>query len=109
MSTDTTNTPTLTDAQVREQWVHSMLHSVGRTREDIEATYDAWMAEHDARVRQAVIEEPPTLDQCVTVLNTVSVPLGDPPTKGYWAMGAIRRCRDVLIAVRRDQGKQGKR
>ena len=56
MSTDTTNTPTLTDAQVREQWVHSMSHAVPRSREDIEATYDAWMAEHDARVRQAVIE-----------------------------------------------------
>ena len=109
MSTNAPTIPVLTDAQVREQWVHSMLHSVGRTREDIEATYDAWMAEHDARVRQAVIEEPPTLDQCVTVLNTVSVPLGDPPTKGFWAMGAIRRCRDVLIAVRRDQEKQGKR
>lgn len=106
MSTNTPEIPALTDAQMREQWVESMLRAVPRSREDIEATYDAWMAEHDARVRQAVMEEPPTLDQCVTVLNTVSVPLGDPPTKGYWAMGAIRRCRDVLVAVRREEGKR---
>lgn len=106
MSTNTPEIPALTDAQMREQWVESMFRAVPRSREDIEATYDAWMAEHDARVRQAVMEEPPTLDQCVTVLNTVSVPLGDPPTKGYWAMGAIRRCRDVLVAVRREEGKR---
>lgn len=106
MNTNTPAIPALTDAEMREQWVQSMLNAVPRTREDVEATYDAWMAEHDARVRQEAIEEPPTLDQCVTVLNAVSVPLGDPPTKGYWAMGAIRRCRDVLIAVRRDEEKR---
>lgn len=101
MNTKTPPIPALTDAQSREHWVEGMLRAVPRTREDIKATYDAWLAEHDARVRQTVLQEVPSVNQCVTVLNTASVPLGDPPAKGDWAMGAIRRCRDALLAARK--------
>lgn len=101
MSTNTPEIPALPDAQMREQWVESMLRAVPRSREDIEATYDAWMAEHDARVRQAVIEEKPSMDECVAVLNGLSVPLGEPPAKEFWSMAAIRRCRDVLMTARK--------
>lgn len=76
MNAKTPPIPTLTDAQSREHWVESMLRAVPRSREDVEATYDTWMVEHDARVRQAVLQEVPSMDQCVTALNAVSVPLG---------------------------------
>lgn len=102
MSAKTPSIPTLTDAQSREHWVESMLRAAPRTREDIEATYDAWMAEHDARVRQAVLQEVPTVNQCVAILNAVSVPLGDPPMKGEWLPAAINRCREALLAARQE-------
>ena len=44
--------PVLTDEQVREHWVKSAARSVPRTRGTIEATYDSWLAAHDARVRR---------------------------------------------------------
>lgn len=59
MNANTPAIPALTDAQMREQWVQSML-------------------------------------------NAVSVPVGEPSAKGDWTQATIRRCRDALIAARRE-------
>lgn len=52
-----TNIPALTDAQIREHWVESMYRAVPRSREDIEATYDKWLAERDAKVKAEALRE----------------------------------------------------
>lgn len=62
---------------------------------------EEWLTGHNARVRRDVLQEEPSDAECIAVLNAVSVPLGDPPAKGDWAMGAIRRCRDALLAARK--------
>lgn len=61
---------------------------------------EEWLTRHNAQVRRDALQEEPSDAECIAVLNAVSVPLGDPPAKGDWAMGAIRRCRDALLAAR---------
>lgn len=76
--------------------VRDSLKSDGWTDVEIEE----WLTGHNARVRRDALQEEPSDAECIAVLNVVSVPLGDPPAKGDWAMGAIRRCRDALLAAR---------
>lgn len=42
----------LTDAEVREHWVETMMKAVPMARDMVEGTYDSWLAEHDRKVME---------------------------------------------------------